>query len=491
MNLTIAGSISRTREIGIRKVLGIQKSDLLRQLTVETFILTTVAIVLSFLMILFLFPVFKSLSGLQVRFKEIFTPGFLGLTILTLLLIAAIGGLYPSLILASSRPALILKKNTDSGSNNRIGKFFLTLQFSLVLIVGIFTLTFRDQIHFMLHSDPGFEKKNILIIQLPEGEEYMNAILSCRNDLLQYTNIKEVSLAGFGTVPGTENGKDIVEIPGAGHPEQKIMNIFGIDENYIPILDLELLQGRNFLPGRDEGNTNEVLVNERLVRGLNWQDPLGKKVITGGELEKTVIGVVKDFHFSSMHNLIEPAVMEYRGNLLQKMLVKTDRPDIDAFRSVWKKHFPDQVLDYSWLEPFYDNRYENDARISGLFTAFSFIILFVAGLGFTGMCIMILDLKKKNIGIRIIFGAGSRNIFFLLLNDFYRVVLVSVILAIPISYFALQDWMSNFAYRVNIYPEKYIIPILFLICLILIIIASIVARTISTNPVKNLRMEEE
>jgi putative ABC transport system permease protein len=490
MNISITRSYGRNREIGIRKVLGINKAGLIKQLFAETFIITSLAFIISLLLIWVLFPTFNSIAGLQVKESAIINPGFIGLTILSLILVGIIGGVYPSLILASSKPAVIMKRTTTGKEYNRLGKLFLTLQFTMVLIVAIFSLTFRDQIKYMVNADPGFTQSNILAVQLPEGEEYINNILACKHDLLFTANVINVSLAGFGTVPGTENGKDIVEIPGGNNYTQKIMNIFGIDENYIDILDLELIAGRNFLPDSEDQNKNGILVNESLVNELNWQEPLDRKLIMGGEHEKTIIGVVKDFHFSSMHNLIEPAVMEYRGNLLQKMLLKTDRTDPEFIYTIWKKHFPDNVFDYSYLEPFYKSKYDTDASYSRLFGVFSSILLFVAILGFSGMCIMILNQKKKDIGIRLIFGAGIGNIFYLILKDFSRVVLISIVIAVPLSYFMIRDWISGFAYRVAINPDKFILPVIILIGIVLVIVSSSIARTLSANPIKNLRMDE-
>jgi putative ABC transport system permease protein len=403
-----------------------------------------------------------------------------------LILTGMLSGIYPALILSSFPPVEILKRKATIRENIFIRKLFLGIQITLVLLVGIFANTLYRQVQFMLKSDPGFDKRNIMVVQIPETESDSAACINLKNNLLNSSGIIDVSLAGFGTVPGTENGKDIIQLPSGGERENKIVNIFGIDENYIGILGLKLVAGHNFSANNPAEFKDGVLVNERFVRTQNWKDPVGRHLYYGNE-EKTVIGVVNDFHFASFHNPIEPVVLKYHGAGFQKMLVKTARPEAALVEKYWKKYFPGKVFEYTYLAPFFESQYDRDVRISGLFLSFSGLALFIAAMGLLALCLVILKKKKKDIGIRIVFGADRRNIFSMVLGDFTWVIIISAITAIPLAWYSINAWFTNFAYHIGVDLFKYLLPVIIVFTVIALILAFSVWRIINEKPVEALR----
>ncbi|MCJ7582148.1 MAG: ABC transporter permease [Candidatus Aminicenantes bacterium] len=467
MNLSTARSASRAKEVGMRKVVGAARGQLIKQFIGETLIFSVISGVFALLLVYTFLPILNSLTGQFIQFADIGKTGILLGLFGIVLLVGILSGSYPALFLSGFKPALVLKGTLRSGKKGSLfRKVLVVAQFSISIFLIACTLIFGKQLHFMNNKDLGFKKDQILVLRNNSAELQRN-IQPLRDALLQNPQITGV--AQSYQLPSSIGMYNDVTWEGAQDEERIELMFNEIDYNFLDTYEIELLQGRNFSKefptdsrfARQEGRTREeagsVLLNEEAVRRFGWENPVGKTVIqTYGEtrLYFKVIGVIKNFHFSSLRNPIVPMNFFLGEGGLRYISVKIQTEDVSRIlgyiEDTWKKIAPQSPFDSFFLDTTFERRYQSEERLQKLFMYFSVLAIFIGCLGLFGLASFAAEKRTKEIGIRKILGASDSLIIVLLSKEFTRLVLFSCAVALPMAYMAMHFWLKGYAYRINI-----------------------------------------
>ena len=499
MNLSTAQSAKRAKEVGIRKVLGSEKKQLIRQFLSEamlySFIATAIAIVL---VILFLKP-FNEIAGKNLGFSLIFTNDnwllILGLSIITGLL----AGSYPAFYLTSFQPVSVLKGLKLFKSN--IGNIFIrnglvVFQFTVSTALIICTLIVHNQMQYIRNKDLGLNKENVIVIsnsqRLQAGEE------AFRQELTKMPGVINAAITSAN--PTIVSFADSYVPEPAGTNEQVTKEItlpsFMVDDNFIPALKIQLLKGRNF--SKEFNDSASVILNERAAKQIGWKDPVGQYLQYPGNSQRfRVIGVTKDFNIQSLRTIMDPFALFHTSsktyNPGHSMLARVSPGDmsknIAAFESKWKSFAPDIPFDYTFLDEDFNALYRSDQRMGSIFSIFAMLSIFVGCLGLFGLAAYTAERRTKEIGIRKVLGASVQGLITLLSKDFLRLVLISSVIAFPIAWWYMNQWLADFAYRISIQWWIFFISALLAIIIAFLTVSIQAFKAAVANPVKSLRTE--
>lgn len=498
MNLTTARSARRAKEIGIRKVSGSVQGQLIAQFLTESMLLSFISFALSMVLIAILLPSFNEISGKTFSFSYILQPLTLLYTLGIVLFAGFIGGSYPAFFLSKFNPLVVLKgKLSKASSNAGLRQSLVVIQFTVSIVMLISTWVIFNQLNYLQNRDLGYEKENILVLSLPFTDSRNASTLDyIKNEALQNPKVKAVSTS-FYTPGTTDQNYNLFEIETneAGFTSQGIDN-FGIDENYIDNFGIELAEGRQFrLTDRPDSCIN-VLVNEAFVKKMNWgANALGKRIKNqGNEADPYlyVIGVVKDFHMRSIYNPIEPLMMTYthdNGSMQFKIDGQDVASSIASIETIFKKSFPKEPMEYSFAEEDFKTQFESDQRRGQLFSTFSGLTITLAFLGLLGLIAYTTQQRKKEIAVRKVMGAESHQIVYLLAKSFIILVGISCLLAFPISYYFLEQWLDTFTFRTSISPMIFVYSALIILSLTLLAVAYHSIKAAIGNQVNAMRIE--
>jgi putative ABC transport system permease protein len=497
MNLSTARANKRAKEVGIRKTVGAYKDQLWRQFLSESVLLAFIALILAILLIRLFIPVFNTLSSKSLYVGLLMmSPNWLillGLTIAT----GVLAGLYPAFYLTAFEPAKVLKGSVLSGRGKSVfRRSMAVLQFviSITLIIG--TLIIYKQMEYIQNKSLGFDKENVVLITT-ESNAVRKNIDFFRNTLKDDARI--ISVAGSSTVPGSAMFGDTVFKRG---DSDEVYNLIFMrtDYDFVDTYKLRMVQGRQFSREFGTDIQEAVLINEAATReiGLSPEEAIGKDLYMAtsakGDFEKnTIVGVVEDFHFKSMHRIIEPFVIVLAPEMIRIISVRIQPGDVRGTLSFiqqkWTAIFPEEEFEYSFLDDRINLLYESEGKMRQIFLVFSTLSIFVACLGLFGLAAFTAQERTKEMGVRKVLGASEVNVFVLLSKEFTKWVLVANIIAWPVAYYVMTKWLQNFAYRMNMGVWPFMLAALlgFVIALLTVSYQSIKAAL--TNPVDSLRYE--
>jgi len=497
MNLSTARSEKRAKEVGLRKVVGAFRSALIGQFLGESLLLSLVSLVISFVFIQLLIPVFNQVTGKHLSFfehPEIFV-GLLVLTILTGLL----SGLYPAFYLSSFTPIATLKgKITSRFSAIMIRKGLVVFQFSISMILILGAILIGKQMDFLSNQNLGFNKKQKMILPLQSVESATNYKV-LKNELANDAQI--VSSTKASTYPGIENVQDMLfYAEGKSLKENVDISTANVEEEYINTLGIKLLAGRGFSK-EFTAESNAVVLNEVAVQKLGYDvsNTVGRKIyyeIENRKTTMTIIGVVKNYHFEGLQQEIKPLALTISpvfSAASSYMILDVSSTNygqlISGVEKLWKKVNPNSPFEYSFLDRDFQKNYEKEARTSELIRYFAFIGIFIACLGLFGLATFTAEQRTKEIGIRKVLGASVLGITGLLSGDFLKLVLISILIACPIAWWGMNKWLDNFAFKTNISWQIFVGASALLIMMSLITIGFQTIKASLMNPVKSLRRE--
>ena len=501
MNLSTARSTERGKEVGIRKVLGSAKKQLIGQFLTESTIISTLSAVVALLLTWIILPYFNDLAGRPLSLIQLITPGQIAGILLIIVFVGFCAGLYPAFFISSFAPLAVLKgklKNSKRGINLRNGLVIMQFAISIILISA--TLIVFDQMNFMLNKPLGFDNENVLVVEnvgaLNPNNEGFQRMETFKNEINQLPNV--IASSFTSTMPGDITGDFSVRVPGTGQKESLIMRRMIFDDELPETLNMELVEGRFF--NKAFNDSLSMVLNVSAVEKLGLANPIGMKILeiaAGNDpIEYTIVGVIKDFHFQSLHVDLKPAAFtskEGPNNFLAKMAIKMSGDDVLETREMvankWNTFvstapFTAYFLD-SDMQEFYDNE-RTTGRIFGIFT---FLAIVIACVGLLGLSAFVINQRVKEIGVRKVMGATVLQIIVLLSKDFTKLVGFAALIAIPIAYFWMSSWLENFAYAVQVNVMAFVFAGLtaLLIGILTVGIQSIKAATV--NPVKSLRDE--
>lgn len=465
MNLATARSALRAREVGIRKVIGAERKELIRQFLGESLIYSLFSMFVAVLLAHLVLPLFSSLSGRDLSIDYFGMPWLIPGLVGIILFVGFAAGSYPALFLSSFQPVKVLKGRLKAGAANARFRSILVIgQFVISIGLIISTGVILNQLRFMKNKNLGFEKGNIIVVRISDGpaRESINSIKQ------EFKKIPGVLNAGLASqVPGREANVSPYVPEGFTATEAQLMKDIDIDHDFIPTLGIKVTAGRNFSIEFGTDASDAIIINEAAARKFGWDDPIGKKIehFSGEEIEnrtaRTVIGVIKDIHMSSLHSLIMPLLINNESDDWDNIAIRINPNNVggtvDNLRSKWKEHYPNQSFDYYFLDDSLATLYESEGRLSQIFSSFTLFAIFIACLGLFGMASFTAEQRTKEIGIRKVLGASVSGVVVLLAKDFLKLVLFANILAWPIAYFAMKKWTQGFAYQAGIGVEMFVI----------------------------------
>lgn len=497
INLSTARSVERAKEVGVRKVLGAGRAGLIRQFMAESFLLNLCAIIIAAIAVVILTPPFNTLMGrndvagfsMSGKYWLIFSGIFITGSLLS--------GLYPSFVLSNYKPLTVLKgafKNTSGGLLLRKGLIILQFGISVILIAG--TIIVYQQVRYMRNQQLGANINQTLVldgVQSIRDSDYQNVLTPFKTELLKQPGIK--SIAASTAVMGNEiywtNGLRSVE-----HSELGAVTLYllGVDEDFIPQYEINLVAGRNFSKQHGTDGNNAIL-NERAVTLMGYKTPaeaLNKKLIRGGDT-LTIVGVVQNYHHLGLQKTIDPQLILYRPNARNSYSIKMTAADakktVAGIEKTWSKFFPNDPFSYYFLDDKFNSQYKADQQFGKVFTLFALLAILIACFGLLGLSAYNILQRTKEVGIRKVLGASVTNVLFILSKDFLWLVTISFIIATPVAWIIMHNWLQDFAYRITISWWVFGLAGLLAVIIALAAISFQASKAALANPVKSLRTE--
>jgi putative ABC transport system permease protein len=498
VNLSTARWTARAKEVGVRKTLGALREKLVGQFLGESVVYSLLALVLAVGLILLARPWFSAVAGRDLSFNVLqipwLVPAFLGLA----LLVGVAAGAYPAFFLSSFRPVRVLRGGTRIGSKNILFRRVLVVtQFviSVVLIIG--TMVVYKQLAFMKTKNLGFEKEQVVV--LPGLADVMpKSYETLRNEFRKVSGVLDVGAGSL--VPGRGIMKSVFQPEGFQRDQSQPMDYRNIDSGYLPTLGIAIAAGRNFSEELATDRTQSVLINETAAEKFGWKDPIGKQFIitpdqnsTGGETRLNVVGVVKDFHSTSLREKIDPMILFYDPTQCASFAVRVAPTEIQKtlglLEDKWKELLPQKPFDFFFLDESFDSQYRAEERIGNLALRFSLLAILVSCLGLFGIASYTTEQRTKEIGIRKVLGASGGIIVRMLSKEYLLLVAIGNLFAWPVAYLMMRSWLQNFAYRTSLAYWIFLAAAVLSIAVSLSTVTYQSVRAARTNPVKSLRCE--
>lgn len=502
MNLATARSVERAKEVGIRKVMGSHKKQLIAQFLSESIFITVIGAVLAIL-ITFLFEGnFSQLSGKHLSIFEFLTLKNTVFLVLAVLMIGVLAGIYPAFFISSYSPVGILRGNMKS-SRKGVGlrNGLVVFQFTISIALISATLLIYNQMDFLLNKPLGFDKDQVVIIEngfsVNNDPNNLNweRFETFKNEL---TSLPTVTAAGFSSaLPGDILQGFIVRVPGYAEKESLVTRMIAVDDDFITSLNMKILEGRNF--SKNYNDSLSVIINEATQEKLSLDDPIGKKIVhvdDSSQVSYTIVGVVNDFHFESLRSEVEPMVitrMNLNNGFVNKFAVKITSDDVQAslsgIESVWNQFVASAPFRYYFLDKSLEQFYQSEQTSGKLFTAFTSLAIMIACVGLLGLSAFIINQKRKEIGVRKVLGGSVVSIIFLLSKDILKLILIATIIAIPATYFWADSWLQDFAYAIGVSWSVFAMAGIGALAIALITVSFQSVKAALSNPVESLRDE--
>jgi putative ABC transport system permease protein len=499
MNLATARSANRAKEVGVRKVMGSMRTQLIIQFITESLVITFVALIVSIILVYALLPGFNTLANKQLPFSYVMqTPvilSLLGVVVFT----GIVGGSYPAFYLSGFSPVSVLKgKLSTKGGTVLFRRILVVLQFAISIFMLISTLIVFDQLTFMRNKDLGFDKERVVRLNLA-GRELQSKATVLADRLKQSSSVAGVGMATAS--PGQNIGKQLFKVEdNNGKMTDRGVDLYTADFDFVKAMGMEIVQGRDFSKDVASDTTYAVLVNEAMVKRMAWTNPLGKKYVIerGGpnntDIEKRVVGVIKDYHQNSLYDEIEPLMILLDKNF-RFVFVRTTEGDVkrslSSIENIWKEVYPSQPFEYQFLDSDFNSQYKADEKRSQIFTLFSILTVIIACLGLLGLAAFITEQRTKEIGVRKVIGASVQSLVLLVSKEFFVLVGIGMVIAFPFAWYVTSNWLQNFAYRIELSSEwlTFIVSALLAFAITLSTVGYHVIRAASANPVNSLRDE--
>jgi len=496
MNLSTARSSNRAKEVGVRKVLGSLKKNLVQQFLTESILISLIALVLAIVISWLLLPYFNQLAGKSIHLSSLFQPTMILSLIVLMIIVGLLAGSYPAFFLSSFQPIAVLKGKLSTGFRRSwLRNALVVFQFviSIVLIFG--TIVIYNQLNYIHKKDIGFNRNQVLTIN--HTDALGSQAITFRNELLQISGVQNATMSGFLPVNYNRNNNAYFTSPTLDPKTGMSMQGWTVDENYISTLGMKILQGRNFSSQFATDSTG-IIINEAAANFLATKDLLNKKLYTLNDIQaKTVIdfhiiGVMKNFNFSSLRDVVTPLAFflgKDNGNISVRV-GSADVPNVIAqIKNKWKTIAPSQPFDYSFMDEDFNRWYTAEQRTGQIFITFAILAIVIACLGLFGLITYAAEQRVREIGIRKVLGASVNNIARMLSIDFLKLVLISSVIAFPMAWWVMHKWLQDFAYRVAISWWIFFLSGILALLIAVLTVGFQAIKAGVANPVKSLRTE--
>ncbi|MEP5612760.1 MAG: FtsX-like permease family protein, partial [Cyclobacteriaceae bacterium] len=495
MNLTTAQSTTRAKEVGIRKVLGSGKKKLIGQHLTESVTLSVISLILA----LFLVLVIGSILDLGLDFSAITVLSsniwLIGAFLLIAVLVGVGAGLYPAFVLSSFDAIRILRGKFQTSSQGVfLRKSLVVLQFVASVVMIITTLLVARQIDFIKNKNLGFDKEQVINLNLSSGSVILGMDVF-REEALKHPSISNAAYSN--NMPGRTFGRTGMTLEGGSDDEDIwIVSAFSVDHNYFDAMGIEVMEGRNYDPQFGSDQEEAIIINRAMLEALNWESGIGRQ-LTFGENARTIVGVIEDFHFASMRHKIEPLVIYYNpdaaSNLNLKIATDDVKPTLDFLETQWIKTFPNHPFEYQFFDQEFDQLFESDQQFSKMVNGFTLLSIVLSCLGLFGLSSFTAEQRRKEIGVRKVLGSTVYQIVTLLMREFILLITVASLIAWPISYWSLNRWIQDFQYRIELLsPDNLFLFGIAAVGAMIVAVLAVSYKSIAAavvNPVKSLRDE--
>jgi putative ABC transport system permease protein len=494
VNLSTAQSLKRTKEIGIRKVVGARRGQVIKQYLGESMLITTISAGFTIILLYLLLPFYNQMTGKEMTFGDIAQTLNIAVLLLLMVILSLLAGIYPAFFASGFQPVQTLKTTkVPLSSTSRLRKGLVIFQFVISIFMIFCTITIYRQMVFFHNKDLGFEKDKLVALRL-YGEFRQDVVQNpdvLKTEILRHSAISQVAFSS--NLPGSSfSNERLTPVSVTDKNSLPMLRFMRVDEDFIKAAGLEIVKGRNF--DRTSDQKGAYIIAESVAEVLQLDQPLGVECRSDahGQVEP-IVGVIKDFHFASLHSRIEPLVLEYRPTWTGYLLVRVENGQfgeaLEFLRQKLGEVAPDHLFSYVFVDEFFNRNYEVENRSFNLFRIFSVIALLVACLGLFGLTVYAAETRVKEIGIRKVLGASVSNITMLMSKEFILWVIVATIIAWPAAYLAMNRWLTNFAYRVHIHVWTFLFSAALVIMFALVTVSYQAVLAAVSNPVDSLRNE--
>ncbi len=490
MNLATARSSNRAKEVGLRKVVGARRPQLMGQFFYESVLMALLSLILAVVLVELFLPAFRDLSGkpLDLGFSSNINV-LLAIVVMTLIT-GFLSGTYPALFLSSLRPVKVLKGRLKTeGRGYLFRKILVVSQFSLSILLIICTILVSIQVDYMRNRKLGLDKEQV--VYLPIRSEHVGKYDSLKVELLKRAGIRNVAASSNIPTYGVILTLDYITWEGKDPEDTKVFHATSTGYDFIETLNMEIIQGRSFSE-EYPADENAVVINETAQKLIGMENPVGKRLMLP-DSELPIIGIVKDYHFRSLHSEIEPLLLINAPSLYRYILIKLDSGYIPStlanIESTWKTFFPDTPFEYHFLDEAYGKLYRTEQQMGTLFNYFTGLAILISCLGLFGLASFMAEKRTKEIGIRKVLGAPVSGVVILLNKEFIKWVLIANIFAWPVAYYAMSKWLQGFAYRTKIEVWSFALAALIALAIAVVTVSYKSIKAATANPVESLRYE--
>jgi putative ABC transport system permease protein len=484
VNLTVARSVKRAKEIGIRKVVGGERKQLIMQFLGESFLLCLIAFALAIGIVELILPVFNDLSNKALALSYLFDTKLIAGYLLLFLLTSLLAGFYPALVLSGYKPVETLYSRFNIRGKNYLQKSLVVLQFALASFLIIATFTIYAQFNFLTTEKLGYDDSNLVVVDRWQTEH-------TQAKLFKYELMKDPNIIGVAP----KNGGMWGTVAKISNDSNMNFTYETVDESYLPLLKIQLLKGRNFSESFSADSNNSVLVNEAFVKKAGWTDPIGQYVNFWYNNQKyNVIGVVKDYHYEPLNKEIEPELFTMKNdNLYGRFFIKikpgSETASLKHIQKTFKKIFPLSPYSYSFKDQENFKNYEAEAKWKQIMLFGAVLTIFISCIGLFGLSVLAAEKRTKEIGIRKVLGASVKGVVTILSKDFLKLVCIALIISMPAAWMAANKWLENYPYRITLNWWLFTSAAIIVIMIALITVSFQAVRAAIANPVKSLRTE--
>lgn len=498
MNLATARSVNRSREVGMRKVLGAHRSQLIRQFLGESLILAVFALIIAVAVVGLFLPEFNNLAGKTIHLND--NPMVLIEISVIALLVGLLSGSYPAFYLSSFMPVSVLKGKP--GATGKKGgflrRFLVVVQFFIAIVFIIATIVVSTQLKYLKNKDLGFNKKDLVVMEIQDSA-FRSKVPTFKEELLQNPYI--TAATNSTGVPGDIRWIQVLRIEQEGKMEDKAIILAQTDYDFAETMELEFVKGRNFDEKMGTDAEEAVIINETAAKEFNWGDEaLGKKILYGFDLDGTggrtmkVIGIIKDFHFNSLHNKVEPFIffISPRPRFLLSCRIDPEHKTeaLDFIEEKWNEFNAKRPFDFRYLEQSMDDMYQAEEKLGRIFRIATILTIFIALLGLLGLSSFVAEKRTKEIGIRKVVGASVGNILNLMYREFVTLILIAFVISVPVAWWRLDIWLQDtFIYHTSLQWTSFLLAGVLALVIGLATISFYIIRAANSNPVDAIKYE--
>ncbi len=496
MNLSTARSEKRAKEVGIRKTLGSNKAQLIRQFFTESILMSLLAVAAAVVLVEIFLPLFNEVSAQNLKLGFLSSIYAFPLLVIFAVIVGLLAGSYPAFYLSKFNPAFILKKNrVKGGGNSLLRSIMVIFQFTVSIILFVGTFIIYNQLNYMQNKKLGFDKEHIIIIN--KTDDIGSHIQSFKNQLMSNPDI--ISVSNMASIPGQMFSSTGCKIKGMPGSQTRIVETLNTDYNFVKTYKIKMAEGR-FFSKEHPSDTTAMVINKATAEAFGLKDPVGKELIAmrGSQEEPAVykiIGVTEDFNYESLHQKVRPLAIalfsktDFGRFVSVRVAGSKYKSTINFMKNVWKKYAGREAFGYNFFDKDLARLYIAEERTSQISTIFSGLAIIIASLGLLGLAAYVIEQKTKEIGIRKVLGASVPEIILMLVKDFTKWVLIANIIAWPLAYYVMNDWLQNFAYRISIGPWIFVYSGLLALLIALLTVSTHAVKAAVSNPIKSLRYE--